>query len=702
MTERQDPAETPSPQDAVEPVLNWRSRLVSAEQAVGHVHSGSQVFVGSACATPRTLIGALGGSVRGPRDLVLLHFLTHGAVPVFDGRSVTRFRHRVFYVGEDMRAIADSGRLEYVPASVSQLHGLIDVGRIPIDVAMIQVSPPDDSGRVSLGVSVGLERVAVGRARMVIAEINPNMPRTEGDTLIPLDRIQHLVEVDEPVIEYTYEPADEIGSKIARYVARIIDDGATLQVGLGRVANETLRYLTNRSDLGIHSAVITEAVADLIEAGVITGARKSIHRNQVVASYCMGSRRLYDLVDRNRAFSFQPIDYVCNPGAIGANHKLVSVTEAHAVDLTGQVCADRFEGRPAGGVSSQPEFLRGAAAAKDGKAIICLASTTEDGGSSRIKAQLGGDEGVTVARWEVHFVVTEYGIAYLYGHSLTERALALIGIAHPDFRDGLLAEAKRLGHVGPNQTLKSRIAYPAHEERQFTLKGGRQVLVRPTRASDVEAMRALFYAMNEEDIRTRFFTNLSSFSTSKAQHLCNVSYDEEMAFVAVTGSREHEEVVGNACYYVNPATRRADVAYMIRSDWKGLGLGTALQRRLIEYAMDRGLRGFTADVLYKNPAMLSVFEKSGFPVSKRASRGSYEIVMDFGEGAGDLDPAAPAATPTAAEPEGCGAPVERPDPAQSGSGADVREAQRPLAAGFFRALMARVRRLIFNKGRGKK
>ena len=591
------------------------------------VRSGDHVFVGTACATPRALVRALEDIRSGVDDVRLVHFLTDGVVPVLGGEPHTRFRHKVFFVGSDTRGLVGTGKVEYIPISISQVHRLIDTGRIPIDVAFIQVSPPDDEGRCSLGVSVDLAPAAVNKAAKVIAEINPNMPRTHGDSAVRFEDIDAVVEVDTPIIEYLHEPADEVGEKIARYVARIIDDGATLQIGLGRIPNEMLKYLTNRRDLGIHSDVITEPLVDLIERGVVTGARKSLHPNQVVTSYCMGSRRLYELIDDNPVFSFQPIDYVCNFETIAANHEMVSVSQAFAVDLTGQVCADQLHGEFYSGVSSQLDFLRGAAAAEGGKAIICLASTTEDGGQTRIRPRLEEGEGVTVARSDVHYVVTEYGIAYLFGRSVTERAVALIELAHPDFRENLLEEAKRLGYVRSEQTLKSRRAYPADEERWLVLKDGRKVLLRPTRATDVDALQDLFYSLSSRDIYTRFFTNLKSLSTSKAQHLCSVSYEEEMAFLAVTGDWEDETVVGSACYYVNPSTNLADIAYMIRPGWQGVGLGGHLQQRLMEYAKASGLRGFTADVLCENKKMLAVFEKSGCKITKKLASGAFEVVM---------------------------------------------------------------------------
>ncbi len=608
---------------------DWRRRVVPVEQAVGAVRSGDHVYLGTACATPRALVRALERRDEPAADIRYVHFLTDGAVPEYAQGPYSRYRHRTFFVGSDMRALAGTGKLDYIPAPASQIHRLMLTGRVPVDVAMIQVAPPDAEGRCNLGVSVDLARVAIERARTVLAEIVPEMPRTRGSSWVPVEWIDHLVEIDTPVIEYLHEPADEVGKQIARYVARIIDDGSTLQIGLGRIPNEMLKHLTNRRDLGIHSDVITEPLVDLVESGVVNGIRKTAHRGVVVASYCMGTRRLYDLVNDNPAFRFLPLSETCDPETIAKNARMVSVSQAFAVDLTGQVCADQFGGEFYSGVSSQPDFLRGAAASPGGKAIICLASTTDDGGESRIRARLREGEGVTVARSDVHYVVTEYGIAYLFGRSIPERALALIEVAHPDFRESLLDDARKLGYLGADHRLRSRTAYPEHEERRVTLKDGRTVLLRPSRAGDVDSMQELFYSLSAEDVATRFFTNLSSLPVAKAQHLCSVSFDEEMALVAVDGDPDAGRVVGSGCYYVDPSSNLADVAYMIHPDWQGSGLGTALQDRLVEYARGKGLRGFTADVLCDNEAMLAVLAKSGCRIEKRVVSGVYEVTMWF-------------------------------------------------------------------------
>jgi acyl-CoA hydrolase/RimJ/RimL family protein N-acetyltransferase len=590
----------------------------TAAEAVSLVRPGDRVFVGTACATPRVLVDALEQLDRPPDGVELVHFLIDRDV-VGDPPS-TNYRHRVFYVGRHAQALLASGLVEYLPLSLADVPRLIRSGRMPIDVALVQVAPPDPDGTCSLGISVDVTQAAALAARTVIAELNPSMPRTRGDSRIPLDRIDRMIEVDSPVIEYLHEPADEVAEQIARYVARLVDDGSTLQVGLGRVPNQMLRHLTNRHDLAIHSDVITEPVVDLVAAGVVTGP--------IVASFAMGTRRLYDLVDDDARFSFHPVDYVCDAAVIARVPRVVSVTQAFRIDLTGQVCTESLDGRLYGGLSTGPAFHRGALASREGMAIVCLASRTP-GGQPTICPELGAGEPVAIPRADVHWVITEYGTAYLFGRSLAERAVALMEIAHPDDRSGLLEAAVERGLVSRAQKLRSRAAYPVTEERDIRLRDGREVRVRPTRTTDSRAMQELFYKLPEEDVHTRFFQKLSSLTDSAAQHLCSVDYVEEMAFAAVVGPSEREQIVGSGCYYLNPGTGLAEVSYMVDPDWQGVGLGGVLHSRLVEYAGGRGVRGFTADVLVRNSSMLRVFQRGGHDLTVTTSAGVHEVKMIF-------------------------------------------------------------------------
>lgn len=614
-------------------LARWRARLgnklCTAVEAVQLVKSGHRVFVGTACATPATLTAALEACPSPPDDIELFHFLTTNMLPLVDGVPVSRYRHRCFFVGTEMRELVNAGRAEYVPLSLMHLSALMANGRMPADIAFIQVSPPDEFGYVSLGVSVDVVAAAVRHAKLVVAEVNPRMPRTVGDCYLHLDQIYRLVPVNHEVAEFTHRPLDEIAHQIARYVAEIIEDGATLQVGLGSIPNQALKYLTSRRDLGIHSDVITDSVLDLVEAGVVTGARKTLHPHRIVASYCIGSRRLYDLVDRNPLFEFLPIEQVADPSIIRRNAKMVSLTQVFSIDLTGQVCTDQFGGHFYGGISTQPEFLRGASLAPNGKPIVCVRSTTDDESESCIRSLLPAGEGVTIARSDIHYVVTEYGIAYLFGKSMRERAIALIEIAHPKFRAGLLEEAKRLGYARPEQQLRTQQPYLVGEERIVTLRGKQQVFIRPARASDVMGMKDLFYHMSRQDIYTRFFRWVNALSFEEAQRLCNVNFDTEVAFVAVTGGREDEHIVGSCCYFLNPTSNLAEVGYMIVPEWQATGLGRALQKRMMEFAKKKGVRGFVAEILAENSKMIALAKGACEHVQVHKDGGTVEVVMLF-------------------------------------------------------------------------
>ncbi|MGE0241177.1 MAG: GNAT family N-acetyltransferase [Parvibaculaceae bacterium] len=606
------------------------TKLVDTRDALAAVKPGSRIYLGTGCAAPRSLITALETMEGGPADLEFVSFLATLASADKAGAAATRYRHRSFFVGSDIRDLASAGRLDYVPISLEEVPALLANGRLPIDVALLQVSPPDERGFVSLGVSVDLAPAVLNVARHVIAEVNPAMPRTHGASFVHVDRFDAFVGVDTPVTEYRHPPAGDTADRIARYIAAIIDDGSTLQIGLGRVPNEALNYIKDRRDLGIHSDVITEGIVDLVEAGVVTGRRKTVHRDRIVTSYCLGTRRLYDFVDGNPHFDFQPIEEVCDPAAVAANHRMVSITQAFAMDLTGQVCVDQFEGQFYGGLSTQAAFIRGAARSSGGKPIVCLASTTETG-ASRIKPMLETGDGVGIARSDVHYVITEYGIAYLFGKSIRERALAMIEVAHPDHRDALVEKARQLGYVPSEQYLASRHAYPVEEERRSTLANGAEVLIRPAHAADADALRALFHRLSPDDVYTRFFRRVRSLSYQDLQTLCNVNHETQVAFLAVTGPRESEVVVASGCYFLNPTTNLAEVAYMVAPEWQGLGLGSALQKRLQDYAMARGVRGLIAEILAGNERMVRLAAKAAGAATTTREDDTLQVTIIFSD-----------------------------------------------------------------------
>jgi len=581
-------------------------RVVTAAEAVAGVRNGDVVFVASAAATPSVLLKALYARAATLVDVTLLHFITDGLLPNDDPAFVSPFVHRALFIGREMRALLERGcAVDYVPMSIAQVPRLVAAGRLRADVSLIQTSRPDAEGRLRFGVGVDIAAALVAKARLVATEANARMPLSDSESLA-LSDVDFAVETDHPLPEYRHPASDEVTRQVARYIVSLIEDGSTLQVGVGQIPNEALRFLHGRRHLGIHSDLITDTVLDLIDAGIVDNSAKSMDRGRVVASYCFGTRRLYDRIGRDAAFVFRSIDRVCDPAIIALQHRMVSISQVFSVDLTGQACSDQFEGELYGGVSAQPDLLRATAAAPGGKSIICLASTTVDHAISRIRPLLREGEGVTLSRADVHYVVTEYGIANLFGKSIRERALALIEISHPDFRPWLLEEAKRLGYLPALQSIASQGAYPVEEERSVMLKDGVQVSVRPARASDADAMRALFHDMSQEDVYTRFFSRLACLSFLETQRLCNVDYANEVAFVVWDPTAGDGDFVATASYYRDTSTRRAEVAYMIRPDWQGRGLGRALQDLLFDYGKRHGIERFVAEVLRTNRRMVQL------------------------------------------------------------------------------------------------
>ena len=421
--------------------MNWReeyrNKCVDAAAALKAVRSGDRVWVHSNCATPAILLNAMVARAGELRNVEIVHLKT------LDGAVYTRpeyagiFRHRAMFMGENVREAVVAGRADYTPIFLSDIEGLFSSGNLPLDVVLIQVSPPDDHGYVTLGTTVGCTLNAIRWAKTVIAEVNEQMPRTHGETAIHVSRISAIVETSHPLLELHPEPFTELHRRVAENVASLIPDGATLQTGIGGIPDAVLACLGNKRDLGIHSELVGDGVIDLMESGVINGERKTLHRGKAVISIALGSQRLIDFVHDNPAFEFRPICYTNDPFVVAQNDRMVAINSALQVDLTGQVCADSLGIKPYSGFGGQVDFIRGASRSKGGVPIIALLSTARRGTVSRITPMLEPGSGVVTSRADVHYVVTEHGIANLHGKTLRERAEALIAIADPQFRDEL-------------------------------------------------------------------------------------------------------------------------------------------------------------------------------------------------------------------------------------------------------------------------
>lgn len=412
------------------------TRYVTAQEALGLVRSGMRVFIQTAAAAPQQLISALVERAPELRGVEIVHMHTEGSAAYAEPKYQDSFHASVMFVGQNMREAVNSGRADYIPVFLSEVPRLFRQKILPLDVALLHVSPPDRHGYCSLGISVDVARAASDSARILIAQINPNMPRTHGDGLIHVSRLSAMVECNDPIVEHHPSPLSDTERAIGRHVASLVEDGATLQMGIGAIPDAVLAALGSHRRLGIHTEMFSDGIIDLVEKGVITGEAKKIHQGEIVAGFAVGSRRLYDFMDDNPVIRMLDIAYVNDTAVIRRNPQVTAINSALEVDLTGQICADTLGCKQYSGVGGQMDFIRGAALSDHGRPIIALPSVTGRG-ESRIAAMLKPGAGVTTTRAHIHYIVTEYGVAMLYGKSLRQRAKALIEIAHPSHREAL-------------------------------------------------------------------------------------------------------------------------------------------------------------------------------------------------------------------------------------------------------------------------
>ena len=589
----------------------YRSKIATPEAAVGKVRSGQRVFIGSGAAEPQLLVKALAERGQELADTQITHILTLGIAPYADPKLKDGFRHNALFIGPNVREAVAEARADFTPVFLSEVPRLFRRGKMPIDVALIQVSPPDEHGYCCYGVSVDVTKAGAESARHVVAEVNPNMPRTLGDCFIHVDRIDTLVPSDKPILEVPTGQIDEVAQQIGQHIADLIQDGSTLQLGIGTIPDAVLSCLGDKKDLGIHSEMLSDGVIELVEKGVINGSRKNIHKGKIVVSFVMGTRRLYDFVDNNPMCEFHPSDYINDPFRVAQNDRVVAINSALQVDLTGQVCADSLGTYFYSGIGGQVDFIRGASRSHEGRPIIALPSTASGGKVSRITPILTPGAGVVTSRGDVHYVVTEYGIANLHGKTIRERAMALIHIAHPDHREKLMEEARNRKLVYSDQ-----VAVFGHGdlnrrsfEKRFTSSGGKAIHTRPVRPTDEDMMRDLFYACSEQTLFHRFFRKVVSMPHHKLKKFVEIDYVNNMALASVVQEDEHEMIAAVGRYSVDKSSNAAEVAFIVRDDWQGQGLGVSMFHQLLEVARKRGIVKFTADVLHDNARMLHIFHK---------------------------------------------------------------------------------------------
>ena len=617
----------------------YKDRIGTAGAAMKLIRPGNSVFIGTGCGQPQHLVEALVAYSSHIYDVRVVHLLTMGAAPYVDEQFREKFKMNSFFVADNVRHALEKGVGHYTPIFLSEIPGEFQSGRIPIDVALISVTPPGPNGLCSLGVSVDIVKSAVGNARYVIAQVNSQMPRTMGDSFVHVNDIEMLVDRDEPVIEVPIGEPDETLRRIGRNVSHLIEDGSTIECGIGKIPQALAEFLHDKKDLGVHTEMFSDWIIDLVECGAITCAKKTINRGKILASFCMGSRRLYDFIDNNPFFEFHPSEYVNDPYVISQHEKMVAINVGLEIDLTGQVCSDSLGYRFYSGIGGQVDFVRGAARSRGGKAIIVIPSTARDGSISRIVPHLAEGAGVVTTRGDVHYVVTEYGIAYLHGKSIHERALSLINIAHPKFRNELIQAAKKQKYLQEDQIELpwDQVVYPEELERSEALRDGTEIFFRPVKPTDEPALSEMLYSLGRQSVHNRYFTHTVTFPHRDVQTLANINYQQDLAIVGVVPGPAGDAVVAIAQYFLDPKTLAAEVAFIVQDEWQQKGMGTFLLQYLTQIARQRGVRSFYAKVLGTNKAMLSVFHSSGYRVSTEFDGDAYTVRYDLDEDGAQAD-----------------------------------------------------------------
>ncbi len=589
----------------------------TAEEAVRLIKPGQRVFIGSSCGEPQHLVRAFSEASTFLTDIEIVRLMTLENVPLTMIATKTKsqkFNIRSFYPGSaKTKTLAENKRF-LTPVNLSAVPLLFKSGRLPIHVALIQASPPDDFGWMSLGVSVDITLAAALAADLLIVQVNSKMPRVLGQTFIHANDADIIVEHDEDLIVIEKAPETDAANTVGKLIARLVDDGSTIQIGLGATSQATLLALSEKNDLGVHSQYVTDDLMHLFSRGVITNKRKGFNDGKMVASAAIGSQLLYEFINDNPAIDFHPSDYVNSSNIISQHNKMVSMNVAMAMDLTGQVAADAMPINHFSGVTGIADFMRGAAQSKDGKAILMMAATSDKGTKSRIVPSLD-DTAVVIPRADVHYVVTEYGAVNLFGKSLQERAMAMISIAHPDFRDELFYEAKKMGLLGDERTLSESLhgVYPVRLEEVMKIDG-EDITIRPAKPVDERRIQEHFYNLDKNDVISRFFREKSSFLREDLKDILQVDYVKDLTMLCLVGEFGFGKVVAVGEYLLDPARNMAEVAFSVSKAYQGKKLGKILMKKLAEAARDNGISGLFAITNPDNQGMIRLFKTLPYKV----------------------------------------------------------------------------------------
>ncbi|MBK1853482.1 GNAT family N-acetyltransferase [Verrucomicrobiaceae bacterium 5K15] len=591
---------------------------------------GSRVFIGSGAAVPFALVDSFLQASSALHDVELTHIHTLGEMPWLAKKYDDHLRTNTFFLTHNIHKAVAAGRADYTPCTLADVPSLFGGHLLPVDVALIQVSPPDEHGYVSLGVSVDVVRAAVKAARTVVAQINPSMPRQTGAASISAKKIHYFIEHDQSLPEIIWETPRDAQIKAAQYAALLIEDGSTIQAGLGNTPQAVLAALKNHRHLGIYSGIFTDPMMELIECGAVDNSRKQFQKGKVVCSTVLGSQKLYEFIHNNPDIEMQPSDWVGDVRRIARNTMMTAIHGAYEVDLTGQVVRDSRGHRFYGGMGSTQDFIRGAGHSKNGRPIIVLTSQSDDGKSSRIVSGFKPGSGVNTGRGDVHYVVTEYGIARLKGRSIRQRVLNLVEIAHPNHRERLLRDAHRWGwipkfyNITPTEVSENATGV---EARTITLSGKRFTF-RPLHPSDTRALQSFFYSHTKETVNMRYGYLKDRLTDEAAYKLTSVNQSVDVAFALFTEMGQRQEICAVGRFYRDPTSDSAEVAFIVGENFRRLGIARFLLAELTAVALRRGIKTFWASVLKKNKPMAALFTSYGATKESHFGEDSDEFTLN--------------------------------------------------------------------------
>ena len=617
---------------------SYLEKMVSGDEALAHIKSGERVFIGSGCGEPQHLVQTLTERANRFSGLEIVRLLgreTASLTAIADRTADTSLNIRSIYLGSAKSASIASQKRFITPMNMSDVPSLFLTRKMPLNVALIQVSPPDDFGWMSLGISVDVTMAAARSADLVIAQVNSRMPRVMGQSFLHVNNVDLFVEYEEELLFIPpKQTLSEAPSLIGNHITHLIEDGSTLQIGLDAASQATVKGLSDKNDLGIHSQFLTDDIMHLYARGNITNLKKGFNDGKMVASMAVGTKNLYEFLNDNPAVDFHPSDYVNDPFVISRHNRMVSLNVAHTMDLTGQVSAEASAATRFAGVSGIPDFVRGSRRSPGGKSILMLCSTQEGPEGRKVSSIVPAldDTVVVVPRGDVHYVVSEFGAVNLFGKSLQERVMAMITIAHPDFREELFEAAKNLGLIGSERTLGEAVkaVYPVQLEEVINIDG-QEVTIRPAKPVDDRRIQEHYYNLPKEDVISRFFGQKTIFARKDIETRSQIDYVNSLTLVAIVGEFGFGRIVAVAESMRLHRSSMAEVAFSVSPDFQGKGLGKLFLRKLAEATRESGIAGLIAYTFPSNQAMINLFRTLPYKVEKRLEDGELILSCRFDE-----------------------------------------------------------------------